>query len=120
MNEINGQISDGFHTFDELYEHRHRLFIALALAVDKPCWKSKIHGDGTSFDGWFLACIEFDDPVSYHLPDRLWDDCFMFESLPIGKEWDGHTADDVLTRLKDFVKTTAPSPPPPIESSRTL
>ena len=32
----NGDISDGYHTFDELYEHRIALFITLArLLIDK-------------------------------------------------------------------------------------
>ena len=33
--EVNEGTSDGYHTFKELYEHRHRLFIALtALQFD--------------------------------------------------------------------------------------
>ncbi len=65
-------ISDGYHTFKELYEHRVTLFIALANThcdllkelYDKmeisspwffPFWKAKKHEDGTMYDGWFIA-----------------------------------------------------------------
>lgn len=46
-------ISDGYHTFKELYAHRIALYIALIHAIHeqeyhpsiKPCWKSKLHSD---------------------------------------------------------------------------
>ena len=58
-------VSDGYHTFKELYEHRVVLFVALITALtqqeyhpsNKICWKSKKHSDGTMYDGWFIAGI---------------------------------------------------------------
>ena len=57
-------VSDGYHTFKELYSHRVKLFVALLNTLESlhyrinypsKCWKSKLHADGTMFDGWFIA-----------------------------------------------------------------
>lgn len=40
------QISDGYHTFEELYFHR---------------WKSRLHDDGTMFNNYFI--IEINTPI---------------------------------------------------------
>lgn len=73
-----GEVSDGYHTFNELYDHRHALFLAL-LSVHAgvlPTWMSRRHEDGSAFEGWFIAGIELPTGmISYHLPDRLWDAC---------------------------------------------
>ena len=50
-----GKISDGYHTFEELYAHRIMLFICLMKSNKDISWKSRVHGDGTSLDGWFIA-----------------------------------------------------------------
>lgn len=47
--------SDGYHTIEELYEHRHALFMALTCAMPWRSWKSRRHHDGPSYDGWFIA-----------------------------------------------------------------
>ncbi len=48
---ITGETSDGYHTFNELYEHRHWLFLCLLAghAGIYPMWMSKAHYDGSSF-----------------------------------------------------------------------
>lgn len=99
-----GQISDGHHTFDELYEHRHALFFALMLSSsgDAETWMSKLHDDGSSFDGWFIAGIGLSTgPITYHLPMRLWDRFVSagFDVLEKAPKWDGHTSNDVINRL---------------------
>ena len=96
-----GDTSDGYHTFNELYEHRHALF-ALAASV-MGGWKSKQHEDGSMFDGWFIAGIETSSGViTYHLPIRLWDN-FPAKEIEKAPKWDGHTADDVITRVWDHI-----------------
>lgn len=40
--------------------------------------------------------------MTYHLPVSEIDFLPEFTELPVGKEWDGHTADDVLERLKSL------------------
>ena len=104
-------ISDGYHTFKELYDHRIQLFIFVCkalLRVERECqispgiWKSKTHYDGTSWDGWFIAGIGTEDgaQISYHLPIEKWDELNVLvrDRAP---EWDGHSSDDVLLRLKN-------------------
>lgn len=114
-------ISDGYHTFGELYEHRIVLFIATCTLIDNlhihyhkviaknevirqtnsPVWKSKIHSDGSIWEGWFILGIfsEAGKQITYHLPDDKWRDC-NFRVLEKAPEYDGHTAQDVLDRLK--------------------
>jgi len=107
MNETDkSQISDGYHTFEELYEHRHALFLNLLNNFTHMAWASKVHSDGTSWDGWFIAGM--DTPtgqISYHLPDRFWpivDEMgITFEKAPA---WDGHNSNDVIDRLMDWVR----------------
>lgn len=97
-----GSISDGYHTFDELYEHRFRLFIALMRSNPTIAWRANNHDDGEMFDGWFVCGMDLPTgTVSYHLPVRLWeslDGVGVRTSLRADK-WDGHTSDDVLERL---------------------
>src|SRR6266487_1447153 len=68
-------ISDGYHTFGELYEHRIYLFIALCSVVPYgkytnhlQVWKSKYHHDGSCYDNWFIMGIGIrkGDQISYH------------------------------------------------------
>lgn len=102
--ETMGQISDGYHTFDELYEHRYQLWITLCRVV-KPTlqvFKTKKHSDGTMYDGWFLLMmLRNNKQLSYHLPMRLWDEC-DFSERESAPDYDGHTSADVLERLKDL------------------
>lgn len=98
------QVSDGYHTFDELYEHRIALYIALCRAInDGPnwVWRSVLHSDGTSFPGWFVLGINKapGEQITYHLPMIKWDKCEFAYTLDSAPEFDGHTAADVLERL---------------------
>ena len=44
-----GKISDGYHTFDELYAHRCTLFSAVMKSNKHLSWKSFFHDDGSNF-----------------------------------------------------------------------
>lgn len=97
------QISDGYHTFKELYDHRIVLFIVLANTLYKYegiGWKSKIHSDGTTWEGWFIAGLRTEKglQISYHLPIDMWNKLRVvaYDKAP---EWDGHTPKDVVERL---------------------
>ena len=99
------QVSDGYHTFNELYEHRCRLFIALCHVIhlrgDAKVWKSWKHCDLSTWNGWFIMGINFEDledQITYHLPARLWDTAEVPER-DHAMTWDGHTPGDVLERL---------------------
>lgn len=103
-----GKVSDGFHTFDELYEHRIELFLALCRVINRTddsrsVWKSRYHSDGTRFEGWFICGIGIVSgrQITYHMPDRKWDDA-DFDIRMSAPEFDGHTAEDVLHRLGDI------------------
>ena len=104
-----GQTSDGYHTFDELYEHRFELAMALCRArsvdLQPDAIMAKKHADGSGYDGWFLLMI-VDDPgkqISYHLPMKYWDRCTEFARVAdMAPEFDGHTSADVLERLRSL------------------
>ena len=106
--KLPGSTSDGYHTFDELYEHRHALFIALCFYMPPgSCWRSRQHSDGSSYDGWFVLGIHKGKgfQISYHLPIALWDQCDPFtETLDRAPAFDGHTSSDVLTRLRELAQ----------------
>ena len=93
-------VSDGFHTFKELYEHRVTLFIALCRC--KKAWRSKLHSDGTKFDGWFILGInkEQGKQITYHLPMDRWEEVSFTETLDKAPDFDNHTPEEVLKRLK--------------------
>jgi len=103
---------DGYHTFTELYEHRFVLFIVLCkiLYADPQyqtgqkadIWRSKLHSDGTSFDGWFVMGIgrHKGEQITYHLPISRWEETNFAETREKAPEFDGHTSDDVLERIK--------------------
>ena len=101
-----GKVSDGYHTFDELYEHRHVLFLALIETLHGMPWISKLHDDGSSLDGWFVAGIKLaSGDISYHLPNRLWETARSTgaRELEHAPKWDGHKSEDVLERLLKWI-----------------
>lgn len=102
-----GQVSDGYHTFDELYEHRCLLFAALLSCHNFGGWKSRKHDDGTFMEGWFVAgasllTVAREKMITYHLPEKHWD-LVDVEELERAPKWDGHTSEDVLDRLKGWL-----------------
>ena len=104
-------VSDGYHSFKELYDHRIKLFVALCNVLENwdteighpsQCWKSKLHSDGTMFDGWFIAGIGTEPwkTLTYHLPMSEWENMDIPE-IDNAPEWDGHNSDDVLRLLSE-------------------
>jgi hypothetical protein len=104
------EASDGYHTFTELYDHRVTLFIALchALTFSPRCiftsWRSKKNGDGSVWDGWFILGIgkKEGEQITYHLPLSRWEETDFTETLDQAPPFDGHTSEDVLSRLKNL------------------
>ena len=96
-----GELSDGFHTFNALYEQRMILFAALVRAYKDKAWKSYRHEDGEYCfgGGWFIVGIDTPEgSYTYHYENKYWD-IFDCVDLPRGKHWDGHTEADAETRL---------------------
>jgi hypothetical protein len=106
------QISDGYHTFYELYEHRISLFIALAKSYkwsrtesrNRKVWRAEIYSGEVKSEDWFILGIgtEAGEQITYHLPMFMWEDCDFVDVLEKAVEFDGHTSTDVLLRLKDL------------------
>lgn len=101
--EDKGEISDGYHTFNELYEHRHILFIALCKKSDN-VWKSMKHSDNSEFKGWFILGINRQQgkQITYHLPLSKWHDCDFAETLDKAPLYDNHKSSDVLKRIMEL------------------
>jgi len=94
----NGQVSDGYHTFDELYEHRMFLFSVICKAHKAAAWKSWKHHDGTMYDDYFIVGITTPEgDYSYHYHKDHWDK-FDVTELDFAPKWDGHKPEDI-TRL---------------------
>ena len=98
--EIDGNTSDGYHTFNELYHHRAVLFSVIVKAFSNKAWKSLRHHDGTMYDGMFIVGIDTPDgQATYHYDiDPYWDmfECRELERAP---EWDGHTPAQAIERI---------------------
>ena len=103
------KMSDGYHTFADLYEQR--LILSAALAKNNPhAWKSKRHEDGSVpfGGGWFIMGFDTDEGCyTYHYELKDWD-LFQCEELDKGKPWDGHTSKDVRRLLSIPAADVAP------------
>lgn len=93
-------VSDGYHTFKQLYYQRMMLFAALVKQNRDKAWKSLRHEDGELCfgGGWFIVGIDTPEgSYTYHYEDNFYS-LFDCTELECGKHWDGHTEEDV-TRL---------------------
>ena len=102
-----GEVSDGFHTFNELYDHRCVLFLAF-LTLANNGWYSEKHSDGSVWDGWFIAGIELTEgeQITYHLPNKYLKTASQrLRYLECAPEWDGHTSCEVLERLTNWMNS---------------
>lgn len=92
-----GELSDGYHTFNDLYYQRCILFATLVNQNKKISWKSYKHEDGELCfgGGWFIVGIDTPQgSYTYHYENKYWD-LFQCKELECGKHWDGHTSKDV-------------------------
>jgi len=126
------QISDGYHTFEELYEFRKLYNAALFnewakehMIVEKNkakgirylyqpsvkygVHKSKRHYDGEECfgGGWFIVMALLPDgQISNHYKMEDWELFQIPEKEKASFEFDGHTPQDVLKRLKNLIYET--------------
>ena len=114
MNEHNtkvdmGEVSDGYHTFNELYEYRMLYNAALFNEFAKQglydVHKSRKHSDGEYPFGdsnWFLVMAELPTgQISNHYEMKDWDK-FQIPEKPLANKWDEHSPRDVAERLTSF------------------
>lgn len=104
-----GNISDGYHTFNELYEFRMMynacLFNEWAMQNKYSVHKSRHHHSGEPcFDGKFFIVVAMlpRGQISNHYKLEHWD---LFD-IPVEPkalfEYDGHNGSDVLYRLRQI------------------
>lgn len=105
-----GSISDGFHSFDELYEYRMAynaaLFNEFALNGKYDVHKSLRHADGELCfgGGWFVVVAELPGgQITNHYPVKDWEH-FRIPEREKAAEWDGHSPAVALQRLLDLGK----------------
>lgn len=85
---------DGYHTFRELYNCRHVLYLALANTRPDIFFKSE---KDNHFKGWFLVWSDLDGKqISFHLPNVYYE---LFKLDIKDCVYDGHTTQDVIDRL---------------------
>lgn len=99
-------VSDGHHTFRELYDHRLALTVALTRTTLRRCWRSMYHhpDDDPMFDGCFIVGIDLPTgTITYHYKVEYWK---LFDGsttlLSHAPKWDGATPDDTIKRLKEW------------------
>lgn len=100
ISEEYGKVSDGYHTFDELYHHRAILFAVICNNNPELAWKSKLHDTGDMYDGMFIVGI--DTPkgqATYHYDIEPYWNIFNVKELDHAPKWDGHTPDDAIMRI---------------------
>jgi hypothetical protein len=107
------EISDGYHTFGELYDHRRALTAVLASAAagDAKSWRSKAHhpdDDEPMFEGHFVVGIELPTGmIRYHYGLTHWDDFPAVPELEHAPKWDGATPADTVTRCLELARLVA-------------
>lgn len=95
-----GDLSDGYHTFNELYHHRAVLFSVICNSNKDIAWKSKQHHDGTMFNNMFIAGINTPNgTATYHYDINPYWDMFNVKELDYAPKWDGHTAEEAIIRI---------------------
>lgn len=106
------EVSDGYHTFNELYEFRKAynalLFNEWAKLPGNPyqIHKSHHHSDGEKCfgGGWFVVVAETPEgQITNHYEDKDWN-LFKVPVQTKANQWDGHTAQQALERLLDLAK----------------
>lgn len=103
-----GIMSDGFHTFNELYEYRKIYNAAFfnSIVGKYDVIKSKRHytGELCFGGGWFIVIAQLPSgQISNHYELKDWD-LFKIPEKQYAYEWDGHTPEDAKRRLIEFIK----------------
>ena len=105
-----GEVSDGYHTFNELYYYRMlynaAFFNELAKNTGIKVMKSKRHSDGKPcFDDADMFIVQAELPtgqVSNHYSMEDWDK-FKVDEVEVADEWDGHTPQQAAERIEKFI-----------------
>lgn len=106
-----GEVSDGYHTFNELYRYRMlynaAFFNLLARNGQVEVCKSRRHSDGEKCfgsDDWFIVmAILPTGQVSNHYESKYWD-LFDVPERETAFEYDGHTPNEAADRIEKYLK----------------
>ena len=118
-----GDMSDGYHTFNELYRYRMlynaalfktiRLWQMSSLSGDGDAFalqigKSKRHHDGTEpfGGGWFVVWVTLPDGsvIFNHYRMEYWD-LFSADEYDTAPEWDGSTPEQEADMLETWLRS---------------
>lgn len=106
-----GEVSDGYHTFNELYYYRMLYNAAFFNALPKHMvHKSKRHHTGEECfgGGWFIVMANLPTgQISNHYELKDWR-LFNIPEKEFADEWDGHTPKQAAERLQKFLETEEP------------
>lgn len=109
--QSNGEVSDGYHTFNELYDHRAKLFAALCNTVFKDvAWKSLHHHDPNEpmYDGMFIVGVETPyGQATYHYDITPYWDMFHVKIVDTAPKFDGHTPAEAVNRILAYANDLA-------------
>jgi hypothetical protein len=107
-----GEVSDGYHTFNELYEFRMLYNAALFNewrgregVLGFEVHKSKRHSGGELCfgGGWFVVTALLPTgQITNHYEMKDWD-LFKIPERAKAAVWDGHTPQDVAKRLREYL-----------------
>ena len=103
------QVSDGYHTFAELYEYRKlynaAFFNELAKKGIYNVHKSKKHATGEECfgGGWFIVMADLPTgQISNHYELKDWD-LFKCTEKSFSDIWDGHSPQEAAKRLLEYL-----------------
>ena len=103
------EISDGHHTFGELYEQRSILFITICNSYSDLSWKSRKHFDEENypmFNDDFIAGINTPlGMATFHLKRKYWD-MLQVPVLERAPQYDHYSSEDVMVRIYSLCDTT--------------
>lgn len=102
------EISDGHHTFAELYKHRIILFCTLCNLMPEISWKSKKHFDEENdpmFNDSFIAGINTPEGLAtYHIKLKYWE-MFNVRELERAQKYDFYSGEEVINRVLSLNKS---------------
>lgn len=106
-----GEVSDGYHTFNELYYYRMLYNAAFFNLLPKELvHKSKRHHTGEECfgGGWFIVVANLSTgQVSNHYELKDWD-LFKVPEKEFADEWDGHSPQEAAERLHKYLQQKQP------------
>lgn len=118
------QLTDGFHTMEELYDHRRALTAALMAERADISWRSRAHhpDDDPMFEGGYFI-VGIDTPagtITYHYKLAHWDDFAEVPELEHAPKWDGAGPDATVTRLLAWARDEAAAGAPSVPASLAI